>query len=355
VALMQAQSSRPVQTFSIGFQDRNFDEAPYAKSIAAHLNTDHTEVYVTPAEAQAVIPRLPEMYDEPFADSSQIPTFLVSQVARRHVTVSLSGDGGDELFGGYPQYRSNSARYQMQRFVPRGLRPALGRLLHAGSSIGAARTSRFWRNLARRMELEGRLLLPQTANAMYQEYISCALPSTDLVANGLEPCTVFSDPTRQAVLPSFVEQMMYFDTVQYLPDDVLTKVDRASMAVSLEARVPLLDHRVVEFAWRLPLSYRLRSGVGKWILRQVLYRYVPRRLVERPKKGFAVPLCAWLCGPLRDWAESLLDERLLRDDGLWNSAVVHSWWNALLAGDCRRESAVWLILMFQAWRNRWLT
>ena len=300
VGMMQAQSSRPVRTFTIGFHEPKYNEAVYAKAIAEHLKTDHTEIYIAPADAEKVIPRLPEMFDEPFADSSQIPTFLVSELTRRYVTVSLSGDGGDEVFGGYHQYLSNDKRWRVERWCPSGVRRILGSALLALAGDPPARR-RFCpgNSVAARFRLEGRLLRAGGGQAMYRTYMSEIDNPATVVLGGWEAPYILSDAEQDLSLVSFAEQMMYYDIRSYMVDDILTKVDRTSMAVSLEARVPLLDHRVVEFAWRLPYRLKIRNGQGKWILRQVLYRYVPEELLNRPKQGFAVPIPRWLRGPLR--------------------------------------------------------
>ena len=359
VALMQAQSDRPVKTFSIGSHNRQFDEAQHARAVAEHLGTEHTELYVTPEEARSVIPSLPEMFDEPFADSSQIPTFLVSRLARQHVTVSLSGDGGDELFAGYNRHVWGERLWNRVGHIPNRARGAIGRAL-------ASRSPESWNRLYQRVEpvvparmrqrMPGykvhklaEVLNARTPEALYRSLASHWKHPEQLVPGAAEPATALTDPRRAAALPGFTERMMYMDLVTYLPDDILTKVDRASMAVSLEARVPLLDHRVVEFAWRLPLSMKLRSGQGKWILRQVLDRYVPRTLIERPKMGFGIPLGEWLRGPLREWAEALLDERTLREGGFFDPAPIRRGWSEHLAGKRDAEYHLWTVLMFQAW------
>jgi asparagine synthase (glutamine-hydrolysing) len=344
VALMQAQSSRPVRTFTIGFEENGFDEARHARAVAHHLGTNHTDLYVTSDEAQAVIPRLPEIYDEPFADSSQIPTFLLSQLTRRSVTVSLSGDGGDELFAGYSRYAQTEAIWRKLRRLPRTLRSGISRGMVA---VGSG--SRFQRQLRRRADL----VCAETPEALYHRIFSHWKMPSEVVIGGFEPPTVFTDSSRWPEGGSFTERMQFLDSVSYLPEDIFTKIDRASMAVSLEARVPLLDHRVVEFAWSLPLSLKISGGRGKWILRQVLHRYVPRELVDRPKMGFSVPIGAWLRGPLRGWAEELLDERRLRDEGYFCPEPIREKWNEHLRGQHDWEYYLWDVLMFQAWLERW--
>ncbi len=359
VALMQAQSDQPVRTFSIGTPDSGFDEAPYARAVAAHLGTNHVELYVTASDALEVVPRLAAICDEPFADSSQIPTFLVSELARRSVTVALSGDGGDELFAGYNRHVWAQRVWRAIRPVPHALRGVMAR----GLTAVAPATWDRWFNLAgpvlpkaARQRMPGyklhKLAVGLAAESPLDLYRRLASQWSDpalLVRGGQEPITCANEALSHADFPS---QMMLLDLQRYLPDDILMKVDRASMAVSLEVRVPILDHRVVEFAWRLPLSLKLRDGQSKWVLRQVLDRYVPRELIERPKSGFGIPLGAWLRGPLRDWAEALLDERRLREEGYFHPAPIRAAWQAHLAGTHSWEYQLWTVLMFQSWLER---
>ena len=359
VALMQAQSERPIKTFSIGFHEKEYNEARHAKVVAEHLGTDHTELYVTPEEAMAVIPQLPNIYDEPFSDSSQIPTFLVSQLARQHVTVALSGDGGDELFCGYNRYVLGYQVWSKLRLLPRPLRGMLAGLLnrapgHVLDALQRKLPQRFRvSNLADRLPKLAEVLAHRDGQSFYRSLVSHAKQPEDLVLGANEPDTILNRPDRLPNLPGLREQMMYLDMLTYLPDDILTKVDRASMAVSLEARVPLLDHRVVEFAWRVPTEYKYRNGQGKWLLRQVLYRYVPRELMERPKMGFGVPIEHWLRGPLREWAEALLDECRLREEGYFDPAPIRRMWEEHISGKRRWHYYLWDVLMFQAWREKW--
>ena len=344
VALMQAQSSRPVKTFTIGFHENGYNEAHYAQAVARHLGTDHTELYVTPEQAQAVIPRLPTLYDEPFADSSQIPTFLVSQLTRQQVTVSLSGDAGDELFGGYRRYFDSQAWWNYIKAIP-----APVRRLGAATLMAVRPTTWDWLSdgLGNRMQKLAGVLCVKDNSDLYRHFITHWPSPADVVINGHEPLTQITKPN--IIMENILEQMMTLDTLSYLPDDILVKVDRAAMAVSLETRVPLLDHRVVEFAWRLPLVMKIRHGESKWILRQVLDRYVPRTLIERPKMGFGVPLDRWLRGPLRDWAEDLLDESRLRQEGFFHPEPIRHKWAEHLSGTRNWQYHLWDVLMFQAW------
>ncbi len=351
VALMQSQSSRPVRTFSIGFQEDGFDEAGHAKAVAAHLGTEHTELYVTPAQALAVIPKLPALYSEPFADSSQIPTFLVSELARRHVTVSLSGDAGDELFCGYTRYQMTAGLWRKASRLPRPLRRLVAGLI---TSV----PPRSWDTVAGLFSVvragdklhKGAALLGSRSVAdLYRGMVSHWTDPTSVVLGAMEPETLLTGASPRLPGLGDVERMMALDMLTYLPDDILVKVDRAAMGVSLETRVPMLDHRVVEFAWSLPLAYKLRDGVTKWPLRQVLYRHVPRALIERPKMGFGVPIDRWLRGPLRDWAETLLDEPRLRREGFFDPAPIRRKWAEHLSGRRNWQYHIWDVLMFQAW------
>jgi asparagine synthase (glutamine-hydrolysing) len=354
-ALMQAQSERPVKTFTIGFDEEGYDEARHAKAVAEHLGTDHTELYVTPEEAMAVIPRIPAIYDEPFSDSSQIPTFLVSQLARGHVKVSLSGDGGDELFYGYHRYFTGERIWRKLKPLPLPLRRFAAQIaLHApGRALEAAMTvlpKKFRINhVADRLPKIAGLLAHPDGLALYHQLVSHWSQPDKLVPGATEPNTILGRQDELPSLPGLREQMMYLDMMTYLPDDILTKVDRASMAVSLEARVPLLDHRVVEFAWQVPTEYKSRDGYGKWLLRQLLYRYVPRELMDRPKMGFGVPIEHWLRGPLREWAEELLDENRLRQEGYFDPLPIRRMWDEHVSGKRRWHYYLWDVLMFQAW------
>jgi asparagine synthase (glutamine-hydrolysing) len=358
VALMQAARSGKVKTFSIGFDIPGFDEAPHAAAVARHLQTEHTELMVTSDQALDVIPRLPEWYDEPFADSSQIPTYLVSAMTRRHVTVALSGDGGDELFAGYNRYQLTQQFWRTLSLLPRSLRKS------AAAALTAIAPDR-WASLL--SALPSRLRPPQagdkvhkvasvlkldSADAIYRRLVSHWEPS-EVMLHAREPRSILDDKSVRQEFPDLLSRMQFLDLVTYLPDDILTKVDRASMAVALEARVPLIDHRVVEFTWRLPQEAKVRGGTSKWLLRQVLYRHVPPALIERPKMGFGIPLGEWLRGPLRGWAETLLNEKRLREAGLLDPAVVGRYWQEHLDGRRNWQYLLWNVLMLEAWRERW--
>ncbi len=361
VALMQQQSDRPVRTFTIGFQDNDFNEAVYAKSIARHLGTDHTELYVTSRHAQEVIPRLPGIYSEPFADSSQIPTFLVSELARQHVTVSVSGDGGDELFGGYNRYVFGWSLWKKLSCVPLSARKHLANIISTPSPDTINRYLGYLKkylpshfahvNIGDKLRKLSMIMTAKYPSELYHLLVSQWRENKELVMNRGEPIEMFADINQQPRTDHCIHQMMALDLLTYLPDDILCKVDRAAMAVSLETRVPFLDHRVVEFAWRLPLKMKIRDGQGKWILRQLLYKHVPRELIERPKMGFGVPIDSWLRGPLRDWAEDLLDEsRLIRED-YFQPNPIRQKWAEHLAGKQNWSSHLWSILVFQMWHK----
>jgi asparagine synthase (glutamine-hydrolysing) len=358
---MQASADRPVKTFTVGFDQQEFDEAVHARAVAKHLGTDHTELHLTGGDALAVIPRLASMFDEPLADPSQIPTYLVCELARREVTVALTGDGGDELFGGYNRYIqgdrliSGLQRWPslLRRFSASGLTsvsprtwnrmrdtlrpvfPTAGRTLHLGEKIHKL----------------GGLMRAESAEGMYQSLLSAWQDPEGLVigrsTTGNADYELDSDNHLD-----LMERMMLADQNSYLPDDLLAKVDRASMAVSLEARVPILDHRVVEFSWRLPRRFKVRDGRGKWILREILYKHVPRAMVDREKMGFSVPLAQWLAGPLRNWAGDLLLSG--ETEGLLRSVVVRKEWDRFLGGDSTNCAGLWAVVMFRAWQNQWI-
>ena len=345
-ALMQAESATPVKSFSIGFDDIGYNEAPFAAAVARHLGTEHTELIVHERDALDVIPRLAAMYDEPFADSSQIPTHLVSALARRHVTVSLSGDGGDELFGGYNRYFVGQRLLHWVARTPRRTRPALGRAL---AKVSTRTWDRVAPRLGERVHKVARMLKANDVDAMYFELVSHWPDIVRGRGTGDGGQAPVEDRANWPPLDDPIERMMYFDQISYLPDDILAKVDRASMAASLESREPLLDYRLVEFAWRLPLSMKVRGGQGKRVLRRVLYRYVPKPLIERPKMGFGIPLGAWLRGPLRAWAEPLLDDAAIQKYGLLDPAPIRAKWEAHLAGRGDWNYYLWAILMLQVW------
>ena len=339
-AMMQKQSDRPIQTFTIGFEEAGYNEADHAKRIAEHLGTEHTEYYVTSAEARDVIPRLPEMYDEPFSDSSQIPTFLVSQLARQHVTVALSGDGGDELFGGYNRYFHLRDRWQQVNQIP--CRKLVSKLLALSGRLASGRWKDRFLYRAKLLGMDSAGLLYQNANLHWQT-------DSNVVLNCEPAGSTYWNQDAWLQTENAIEEWMWLDSVTYLPDDILTKVDRASMAVSLEVRVPVIDHRVFELAWSLPFDWKVSGDTGKSILQDVLGRYVPRAMFERPKMGFGVPIDKWLRGPLRDWSESLLDERRLRDQGLLNPEPIRRKWAEHLSGTTDWHYHLWDVLMLQAW------
>jgi asparagine synthase (glutamine-hydrolysing) len=342
-AMMQAQTTSTVKTFTIGFTELSHNEAAYAKQIAQHLGSDHTDLCLSPRDALDIIPLLPTIYDEPFADPSQIPTFLVSQLARQAVTVSLSGDGSDELFGGYKEYSLGTQRWRLLRRLPPIVRSSIRQGV---KGIDLLANGRF-----RQIE---ELLKVTTPEALHHYHVSQWRWPADLVPEASEHLTAFTDPDLHAAALSDTERMMYMDLVTYLPEDILTKLDRASMAVSLEARVPFLDYRLVEFIWQLPLDFKIDRGQTKRILRSILTRYVPPRLFERPKMGFNLPLGQWLRGPLRPWAEELLDGTKLRQQGVLNPTPVSQAWKEHLDGKQNRATELWGVLMFQAWQQKWM-
>ena len=357
VSLMQKVSERPVKTFSIGVHDDAYNEAEYAKHVARHLGTEHTELYVTPEDALGVIHLLPTIYDEPFCDSSQIPTFLVSRLARQHVKVSLSGDGGDELFCGYQRYWQTPDAWKKIGWMPHSLRSVLSRSLksispHHWNRVGDVISPTSSLKLGDKLHKFASLLLAKDDDHLYRYMISLFWYWNDasvVLGQGTNSLAQLEPHYPALSSLDFVQRMMYFDATFFLPDDILVKLDRASMSVSLESRVPLLDHRVVEFAWRLPLAMKIRNGESKWLLRQLLYRYVPRDLVERPKRGFGIPIATWLRGPLREWAESLLSEQRLMREGIFNPKPIRKKWDEFIGGERNWHYDLWAILMFEAW------
>ncbi len=356
VALMQQQSARRVKTFTIGFHEAGYNEAEYALAVAKHLGTDHTELYVSAQQALDVVQKLPHLYDEPFADSSQIPTFLVSQLARQHVTVSLSGDAGDELFCGYNRYQLTDRLWRKLSRVPQPLRQLAAKVMTSvptdtwsqlGGMLGSLVPDAS--RLGDKLHKAAGVVASDSASALYLGLVSQWQDPASVVIAGTEPATLLRGnmPTLNGLTD--VERMMALDLLTYLPDDILTKVDRAAMGVSLETRVPFLDHELVEWAWRLPQTLKLRDGQSKWILRQVLYRHVPKALIERPKMGFGVPIDSWLRGPLRPWAEALLDESRLKSEGYLHPELIRKKWLEHQSGKRNWQHQLWNVLMFQSW------
>ena len=360
VALMQAQSSRPVKTFSIGLHDKQYNEAVFAKSVANHLGTQHTELYVTPQAALDVVPKIAELYDEPFADSSQIPTFLVSQMAKQRVTVALSGDAADELFCGYNRYMMTSAAWGRVKQLPQPVRAILAKMIttfspEALNVLLAPIKKAFFNgpsvNIGDKAHKAAVVLTSGSIDELYQRLVSQWQDPSGLVKDSVEPLTVLTDQSRKPVCSNFIESMMAMDMLSYMVDDILVKVDRAAMGVSLETRVPFLDQNVVELAWSLPLEYKLRNGVSKWVLREILYKHVPKELIERPKMGFGVPLNDWLRGPLKSWAENLLNKQRITREGFFEPELIESLWKSHLNGKKNWGERLWAILVFQLWHE----
>ncbi|WP_351123766.1 asparagine synthase (glutamine-hydrolyzing) [Shewanella sp. T24-MNA-CIBAN-0130] len=339
VALMVKSSSLPVKTFAIGFDEPGYNEAVFAKEVAQHLGTEHTEFYVSAKDALELIPKLPEMYCEPFADSSQLPTYLVCKMAKQHVTVALSGDGGDELFGGYNPYQFSPKIWAKVKLLPLSLRDLLFKVLS-----GSLLPDKLNKLLA---------VFPAKDKEHFYQLLMSHWQHPQQLVIGAQPLpTLLNAHEKWPKTDSFEHWMMAMDAGQYMPEDILVKVDRAAMANSLETRVPLLDHRVVELAWQLPLHLKIRNDVGKWVLREVLYRHVPRELIERPKKGFAIPLAQWLRGPLKEWAETLLDEQRLIQEGYFHPELICTYWLEHLSGKRDHSTRLWGVLMFQAWLEK---
>lgn len=363
VALMQKSSDKNVRTFSVAYDDAVYNEAEYAAEVAKHLGTDHTELHIKSSDAIDLIPSLSQIYDEPFSDASQLPTTLISRLTRDHVTVALTGDAGDELFGGYNRYFWASRIDKLFGHIPKNIRNMISRCLTAPSV-------RSWDSLFKATEKvvpsRFRFSLPgdkiyklasvlnySDSHDLYKRLVSHWQEPESLIKDGQEP--VFLGNIEKPVKGDmeFSRRMMYLDSLSYLPYDILCKVDRAAMFSSLETRVPFLDPRIVEFAWSLPGQYLIRGGQGKWLLRQVLYKHVPRKLIDRPKMGFGVPIDSWLRGPLRDWAEDLLDEEKIRQQGYLNPKPIRQAWQEHLSGHRNWQYHIWDVLMFQAWREKW--
>ena len=359
VALMQEQSLRSVKTFTIGFKEAGYNEAEHAKLVARHLGTEHTELYVSAQDALDVVPKLPNLYCEPFADSSQIPTFLVSALARQHVTVSLSGDGGDEIFCGYNRYLFTNKLWKVLKITPFALRKLVGKTVKSLPDAGWRKTFEFLDVitpskfngviLGDKLKKGSDVIASNNLLSLYKGLVSNWQDPSSVVIGEGEHAEIFSTDIKMLSNLGDIEKMMAIDLVSYLPDDILVKVDRAAMGVSLETRVPFLDHHIIEFASKIPLSMKLNNGIGKSVLRDILYKYVPRELIERPKMGFGIPVAEWLRGPLKEWAEELLDESKLACQGLFYPKVVRKMWSEHLSGIRNWQSQLWAVLMFQAW------
>ena len=361
VALMQANSSKPIKTFTVGFEDEVYNEASHAMAVASHLQTDHTELYVTPKECRAVIPRLPELYDEPFADSSQIPTSLISKLASSQVTVALSGDGGDEIFGGYNRYIWTRNIWSKLKWLPNIMKSFVALGLKSASYqtwdrlyglVDFAIPSRHKITQAGlKVHKLSDVMTASNPDLFYRALVSHWKCPSDIVLNSREPKTILTSDIGGILENSIEQRMMLIDGLSYLPDDILVKVDRASMGESLETRIPLIDHRIVEFAWNLPLDMKINSGTGKWVLRKLLGKYLKKELFERPKMGFGIPLGNWLRGPLRDWSEDLLSRRRLEEEGFFEVNAIRDTWNQHLKGQSGLEYRLWDVLVYQAWHQ----
>jgi asparagine synthase (glutamine-hydrolysing) len=355
VALMQSLSDKPVRTFSIGFNEDGYNEAIHAKDVAEHLGTDHTELYVTPEEAMDVIYKLPQLYDEPFADSSQIPTYLVSKMAKEYVTVSLSGDAGDELYCGYSRYTLSQELWKKLSKIPHPIRLLSANFIKLmpikfWNVLNGFLPPRFKKdNLGDKLYKAARLIETKEFEDLYRGMISVWEDPEEIVIDAKEQLNVTKDKLQKTNIDNVIEEMMGIDTLSYLPDDILAKVDRSGMGVSLESRIPFLNHKVVEFAWTLPLKYKMHLGVTKWCLKEVLYRYVPKPLIDRPKMGFGVPIGTWLRGPLKEWAEALIDGNRLREEGFFNPEQIRIKWEEHQSGKRNWQHQLWTILMFQMW------
>ncbi|MBI3038293.1 asparagine synthase (glutamine-hydrolyzing) [bacterium] len=358
-SLAKDQYPAALKTFTIGFHEDGYNEANYAKEVAKHLGTDHTELYVDSKEAMDVIPKLPVLFDEPFSDSSQIPTFLLAKLAKKEVTVCLSGDGGDEIFGGYNRYFWGEIIWKTMGWVPHEIKQGISNFI---SSRRPLKWQRVWKdfsflvpndlrvmNFEEKLQKVAKILSAKSPGAFYNDLVSDWPNPEGVVLGGKEPPTILTSSSKYDGYAGFAQRMMSLDFATYLPDDILVKLDRACMGVSLEARTPFLDHRIVEFALKMPLSVKIRKMQGKWILRQILYKYVPQKLVERPKMGLGVPIGFWLRGPLRDWAETLLSERRIKEEGFFNVKPIRQKWLEHLSGEKNWQNSIWSILMFQAW------
>ena len=358
VALMQSQSHQPVKTFTVGFNEKEYNEAKFAKKIAKHLGTNHTELYVSPKAAMEVIPKISTIYDEPFSDSSQIPTFLVSQLTKQHVKVAISGDGGDELFCGYNRYKMSEKFSSIFRFMPFSLRKTLASTIQSISPHNLDKISRFIpildqpTNFGDKIHKGADVLNTKNFSDIYYTLCSHWKNPTEIVLNSKEPGTLLTKFKPNINYLNTQQQMMALDFLTYLPDDILVKVDRAAMASSLETRVPFLDHNLIEYVFKIPHSLKFRNGHGKWILKKILNQYVPKSLTQRPKVGFEIPLGSWLRGPLRDWAENLLNEKRLNQENFFNTKLVRDKWLEHLDGKKNWQHHLWDILMFQAWLEK---
>lgn len=353
VALMQQFSPQPVKTFCVGFREAGFDEAAHARAVAKHLGTEHHEMYLSARDAMDVIPKIPDMFDEPFADASQIPTYMVAHFARRHVTVALSGDGGDEMLGGYTRYLVAPQMWKRIGWMPLPVRKAMSAAFCAMPVRALNRLAPQHPRFGEKLHKTAEFMAMDDVQEAYATLAGHWLRPENLVLGSKERPVPLHNPSWQPAGLNFAEQLIYNDTICYLPNDILTKVDRATMAVSLEARAPLLDRRIFEYVWTLPLSMKIRDGQGKWLLRQALKKYVPADMFDRPKQGFSVPVGEWLAGPLRDWAESLLNEGRLRQEGFLDPAMARLAWADHLEGRGSHPYRLWNILMFQSWLQRW--
>lgn len=348
VSLMQTQSSIPIKTFTIGFNEKGFDEAKYAKAIAEHLGTDHTELYVNAEDALNVIPEMPSIYCEPFADPTQIPNFIVSKLASKDVKVALSGDGGDELFGGYTRYEHVGNIWKQLSYLPLPIRHIISKMIKASTNQSIYSNKKI-NNVNRKLVSGADVLSYKSIDELYTHVISQMQYPEDVVKNGYQKKSKLNHLKPDFGNLGYIELMMATDTINYLPDDILTKVDRAAMRASLETRVPFLDHEIISFAWSLPISYKVKDGVTKWPLHQILKKYIPEKLTKRKKMGFSVPLHEWLRGPLREWGEELLDINRLKKEGYFNEYIVERKWKEHLSGNANNITFLWPVLMFQAW------